>query len=56
MSVGNRPVPADPGPRDLDRMLAECPDLSAATAHALLDGRELDVAAAPTSSGGGAER
>ncbi|MET3861641.1 hypothetical protein ABIE38_002577 [Dietzia sp. 2505] len=46
MSIGGRPAAADPDPRDLDRMLAECPDLSADTAQALLGGRELDVDAA----------
>lgn len=46
MSIGGRPASADPDQRVLDQMLAECPDLSADTAQALLSGRGLDVDAA----------
>ncbi|WP_245847254.1 hypothetical protein [Dietzia natronolimnaea] len=46
MSIGGRPAGAAPDPALLDRVLAECPDLSADTARALLGGRGLDVDAA----------
>ncbi|WP_347238394.1 hypothetical protein [Dietzia sp. B19] len=46
MSIGGRPAGAAPDPQLLDRVLAECPELSADTAQALLGGRDLDIDAA----------